>query len=267
MTTPRTPVVLLHALATDASMWDAQRRALESHGHPVLAPHQRGFGGIPLGDAPPLLDVVADDLARQLDERGIHRAVLAGSSMGGYVAMTFLRRHPGRTLGLALLSARAGADSAEARAEREKFASALADPALAPGVIAATAPLLVGATTRSRRPAALDRVRALAAAAPAASLAWSQRAVAARPDSSDVLRATDVPAVVVAGDEDGLITLDESRGTALLLPRGRLVTLPGAGHLQPMETPEAVTDILTELLAAVGAAAPVHPSHPHRARS
>lgn len=80
-------------------MWQAQARALRSLGHPVLTPDQRGFGTTPLGDAPPSLDVVADDLARTLDERGMDRAVLAGSSMGGYVAMAFLRRFPDRVAG------------------------------------------------------------------------------------------------------------------------------------------------------------------------
>lgn len=120
-TNGRVPVVLLHALSLDSSMWDTHREALEGRGHLVVAPDQRGFGATPLGNEPPSLDTVADDLARELDARGIERAVLVGVSMGGYAAMAFLRRHPGRALALALLSTRADMDDEAARTAREGF--------------------------------------------------------------------------------------------------------------------------------------------------
>jgi pimeloyl-ACP methyl ester carboxylesterase len=242
------PVVLLHALSLDSSMWTAQSEALRRRGHSVIAPDQRGFGDTPLGDAPPSLDAVADDLADRLDQQGIDRAALVGASMGGYVAMAFLRRHPGRVLALALLSSRAAADTARERAEREKFADLIVDPSVRPGLLAATTPKLVGATTRAERPDVLAKVRGTVEAAAAGSVAWAQRAIALRPDAYPVLRAADVPAMVVAGDEDELIPASEPREMARTLPLGRLVTIPRTGHLSPMETPEAVTTALLDLL-------------------
>ncbi|MFI6108914.1 alpha/beta fold hydrolase [Streptomyces sp. NPDC051310] len=247
----RMPVVLLHALALHSSMWDAQRRALTALGHPVIAPDQRGFGSAPLGDAPPSLDVVADDLARLLDGRGVDRAVIAGASMGGYTAMAFLARHPDRVAGLALLSARATADTPEAAAQRRKFARLVRlDEARGPLVDRSSA-LLVGTTTRAERPDVLRRVTADARAADPAALAWAQLAIAARPDSTGTLRTARVPAVVIAGEEDELVPHDDARHAADALPHGRLITLPKAGHLPPLETPEAVTAALRELLHAV----------------
>ncbi|MFK8910824.1 alpha/beta fold hydrolase [Streptomyces sp. YS-3] len=250
------PVVLLHALALDSSMWDAQRAALERRGHPVIAPDQRGFGGTPLGAGPPSLDAVADDLARELDRRGIGRAVLVGVSMGGYAAMAFLRRHPGRARALALLSTRAQADDEAARTARAGFAALMEDPVRGPAAVESTVPRLVGATTRAERPQVLARVRAVAARAAPASLAWAQRAIAAREDTLDVLRGADLPAVVIIGEEDELVTEADARAMADALPRGRLVVVPRAGHLPPMETPEATwaeLDALLEECAALTA--------------
>lgn len=249
----RVPVVLLHALSLHATMWDAQVSALRAFGHPVLAPDQRGFGATPLGDAPPSLDVVADDLARTLDEHGIDRAVLAGSSMGGYAAMAFLRRFPDRVAGLALLSARATADSPEAAVQRLQFAQLVRDEQTGRAVVERATPALLGATTRQRSPEVLARVLADARAADAAALAWAQQAIAARPDSIDVLRAARVPAVVIAGAEDVLVDADESRYVTDILSHSRLVTVAAAGHLQPLEAPEAVTAALHDLLDEVAA--------------
>ncbi|MFD8966685.1 alpha/beta fold hydrolase [Streptomyces sp. NPDC059568] len=252
------PVVLLHALPLDSSMWRAQAGALGALGHTVLAVDQRGFGRTPLGAsaAPPSLDAVADDLADTLDRLGIDRAVLAGCSMGGYTAMAFLRRHPGRTSGLALFSTRAEADTPEAAARRRAFAGLMiGDEAARDRVVEATTPALLGATTRDVRPATTAEVLAVARAADPASVAWAQQAIAARPDSLDVLRATDVPALAVVGEEDELVAVEEARTMADALPRGRLVTLPGVGHLPPLEAPDRTVQLLAGLLDDVAATA------------
>jgi pimeloyl-ACP methyl ester carboxylesterase len=245
-------VVLLHALSLDASMWDEPRRTLRARGHQVLAPNQRGFGAVPLGDDPPSLDILADDLARLLDEHGIGGAVVVGASMGGYVAMAFLRRHPDRVRGLALLSTRATADDPGALAQREAFATLVVDPRAGPELVDAAAAKLVGVTTRTRRPRLLDRVRAESAQADTGALAWAQRAIAARPDSLDVLRATDVPAVLMVGDEDELVSVAEAGAAAAALPRGRLVVLVGVGHLPPLEAPGRVIGELVDLVSRCG---------------
>lgn len=242
------PVVLLHALPLGSVMWSAQAQALRARGHSVLTPDQRGFGAVPLGTEPPSLDIVADDLAALLDAHGIRELALAGCSMGGYTAMAFLRRHPGRVRALALFATRAAADTPETAAERRKFADLMLDETLRDQVVTRTTPMLLGAGTRARRPGLVEEVLAMAMTAAPEAVAWAQRAIAARPDSTSVLHATDVPAVVVTGAEDKLVTAKEAASTCDALPRGRLVTVPGAGHLQPLEEPDRVTGILTALL-------------------
>lgn len=245
----RLPVVLLHALSLDSSMWDEAARGLRARGHRVIAFDQRGFGIAPPADGPPSLDLVADDLARELDRQGIGAVALVGCSMGGYVAMSFLRRHPHRVRALALLAVRACADTPEAAVQRRRFADLVLDDSVRDRIVADTTPALLGATTRARQPGLLAGVTDRAQAARQGSVAWAQHAIAARTDATAALHTADVPAVVVIGDEDELISLDEARDTAGALPRGRLVTLPGVGHLAPLEAPEATLEILTDLLA------------------
>lgn len=242
-------VVLLHALGLDSRMWAAQERALRGAGHDVWAPDQRGYGEHPLGAGEPSLDAVADDLARGLDDRGVARAVLVGASMGGYVAMAFLRRHPGRTAALALLGTRAGADDAATAGRRMAFAEAVLDPATRPGALAAALPGLVGTTTLERRPEVVEQVTGLVEATDPATLAWCQRAIAARPDSFEVLRETDVPAVVIAGAEDALVPAEEAKQLAGALPMGELVVVPDAGHLAALEAPDPVGEALLRVVS------------------
>ena len=243
-------VVLLHAFPLNASMWAPQREALASH-YRVICPDQRGFGGTQLGHDEPSLDEVADDVVAMLDARKVDRFVLGGLSMGGYVAMALLRRHPERVSGLILADTKAAADAPEAVANRHRIADAVVEAGSSALLVDEVLPTLLGTTTKEERPLVLGRVKALVERAPAYAVAWAQRAMAARPDSFGTLRSVDVPALVVVGDEDQLSTADDARAMADALPDSRLVTIPRAGHLTNVEAPEEFTATVLEFLATL----------------
>ncbi len=245
------PVVLMHAFPLSSAMWLEQRNALGDRCR-VITPDLRGFGGSPLGDDEPSLDAMADDVAAMLDGLELDRVVLGGLSMGGYVAMAFLRRHAGRVAALVLADTKATADAPEAAANRERIAARLRSDDSSDVLVEDVLPSLLGPTTTSKRPMVSGRVRALVEATPPAAAAWAQRAMAARPDSLTTLRAAGVPALVLRGDEDALSTEADTDAMVEALPHGRLVVLPGAGHLSAVETPEpfaaAVWAFLTDLV-------------------
>ncbi|WP_447002189.1 alpha/beta fold hydrolase [Saccharothrix isguenensis] len=243
------PVVLLHALAADEGMWAGQERALAESGHPVLAPNlYRLADRVP---GPPSVAGLAAALADVLDASGFRRVVLAGCSLGGYVAMALVRHRPGLVGALALLGTRADADDPATRAQRLAFANRIADPASARVLTAATAPKLLGAGTRRRRPELLRHVEDVAHAVRAGDVAWVQRAVADREAAHDVLAGFASPAVVLVGAEDELVSADDARRAAGSLPHGRLRIVPDAGHLLPLEAPDAIRHTLESLLADV----------------
>ena len=238
------PLVLLHAFPLSSAMWLEQRNDLSDVCR-VITPDLRGFGGSQLGFDEPSMDHMADDVAGLLDRMDLGEVVLGGLSMGGYVAMAFLRRHPGRIRALLLADTKAGADPQPARDKRERIAAALVEEVL---------PALVGETTRRDQPLVQGRVRALVEAAPPAAAAWAQRAMAGRPDSLETLRALDVPALVVLGEEDELATRADGEAMVEALPQGRLVMLPGAGHLSAVEAPEAFSAAARGLVSSLAGA-------------
>lgn len=245
------PLVLLHAFPLSAAMWLGQRNGL-GDGFRVVTPDQRGFGGSPLGDAEPSLDLVADDVAAMLDGLGLDRVVLGGLSMGGYATMAFLRRHPERVRAVVLADTKATRDPPEAAANRERIAARLDAEGSVDALLEEVLPNLLGPSTLRDRPEVSGRVRALVGSTPPQAAAWAQRAMAARPDSLDVLRATDVPALVVRGDEDALASQADVEAMTEALPRGRLVTLEAAGHLTAVEVPDAFDAAVRDFLDQLG---------------
>ncbi|HEU4900058.1 MAG TPA: alpha/beta fold hydrolase, partial [Actinomycetota bacterium] len=73
-----TPLVLLHAFPLDGRMWAPQVEALAGS-YQVIVPDLRGFGAARdqvVEEAG--MDLLADDLLRLLDDRGLDRVVLGG---------------------------------------------------------------------------------------------------------------------------------------------------------------------------------------------
>lgn len=245
-----TPLVLLHAFPLSSAMWLEQRNGL-SEACRVITPDLRGFGGSKLGSDEPSLDRMADDVAGLVDRLGLGPVVLGGLSMGGYVAMALLRRHPGVVRALLLADTKATADPPAARENRERIAATLDEEDSARVLVEDVLPALCGETTKRTQPLVQGRVRALVEAAPPAAAAWAQRAMAARPDSTDTLRCADVPALVVVGDEDVLSPPSDAEAMVEALPRGRLVVVPGSGHLTAVEAPDAFNRAVRDFLASL----------------
>lgn len=237
------PVVLIHAFPLTPAVFDGLAERLP--GTTLIRPALRGFGG-PEPTGEPSVDTYADDVAVELDRRGVERAVVGGLSLGGYVTMAMLRRHPERVAGVILMDTKASEDTDEARANRLRMADAVEQHgtrALRPML-----DTLIGATSHRERPGLVAQVTAWLDAARPDGVAWAQRAMAARPPSFDTLRDAAgrlTTKTVVVGAEDTLTGKDEADAMAAALGGVDVHVIDGAGHLSPLEDPEAVAAALS----------------------
>ena len=138
------PLLLAHAFPLDHSMWSAQIERFGSQAQ-VIAPDLRGFGssGVTVGTVS--MEQMADDLAAILDQLGVGEpVVLAGLSMGGYVAWQFARKYPQRLRALVLANTRATADTPEARQGRMNLVEQVLSAGPAVGGRRHVAPLVHG---------------------------------------------------------------------------------------------------------------------------
>ena len=240
-------VLLLHAFPLARSMWEPQVEALATT-HRVVRFDARGFGGSQLDDVAPLtMERIADDGASLLDQLWIDRAVVHGCSMGGYAALAFARRHPGRLAGLVLQDTRAAADTAEVRATRAALAARVLDEG-AKAVVDALLPKLLGQTSHRERPPLVATLKERILATSPRAVANALYGLAARADSRAMLPGISVPTLVLVGEEDVLTPPDEARAMASAIPGARLELVPRAGHLANFENPEAVNAALGAFL-------------------
>jgi pimeloyl-ACP methyl ester carboxylesterase len=196
------------------------------------------------------MDRYADDIAELLDACSVRRAVIAGCSMGGYIAFAFWRRHRERVLALALCDTRPGADDEAALARRREMirtARESGSTAVADMVIDS----VLGPTTRERSPEVVREVRAMLTSAPVEGVVGAIEAMMQRPDSTPTLATIDVPAVVITGEEDVIAPPKEARAMSDAIRYGSFEMIPGAGHLSNIERPAAFNTLFGEFLARI----------------
>ncbi len=249
-----TPVVLLHGFPLDHTMWASQIEALKPHCR-VIAPDLRGFGASTLGNADPLQGVTmeqyADDVAHLLDALEVTQPiVLAGFSMGGYIAWQFVRKYAARLRALIQLDTRAAADTDEARSNRLKMAGKIYELGSA-RVAEMMGPNLFSAGKFASNSKMVQDLRAVVSHTSPAAIACAQRGMAARPDMRDFLPKITIPTLVVCGSEDAITPAKEMQEVAAAIPNSRYVEIPGAGHMSTMENPEAVNQAMTEFVTSL----------------
>jgi pimeloyl-ACP methyl ester carboxylesterase len=242
------PLVFLHAFPLSARMWARQLAALPP-GWRGVAPDLRGFGAS-TGASARSVGEHADDVLALIASLGTGPVVLAGLSMGGYIAFECWRRRPAAIRGLVLADTRAEADTDEARARRVAM-QARARTEGTGAVIDAMLPGLLGATTQTSDPHVAHEVRAWALETPGEAVADALEALRTRPDSRPTLSTITVPTLVIVGVEDTLTPPTAARLIADGVVGASLVEVPGAGHLSNVEQPSAFDTALHRWLATL----------------
>ncbi|MBI9116083.1 alpha/beta fold hydrolase [Sanguibacter suaedae] len=242
---PGTPLVLLHGFPLDHRMWaDAARRLPED-----IAVHALDLPG--LGSSPTLpevtLEAAADAVVATLAAAGVDRAVVAGLSMGGYAALALAERHPDLVAGLALVDTKSTADGGAAREKRIVTADEVERTGTVDAVLGMPGTIL-GERSRVEQPALVPTLEAWITEQAPEGVAWSQRAMAARPDRTGVLEGYQGTSVVVVGSLDTVTPVSDAEHMADALRSGPPVVLDGVGHMSAVEAPAEVAAVLADLM-------------------
>lgn len=228
----RTTLILLPGMPLDAAMWDHQRR------------HLSALADILIPDL-----TVADSIAALADAvlaAAPDRFALAGLSMGGYVSMEIMRRAPERVTRLALMDTNPFADTPEQTANR-RAAVELARQGKFRQVVTANMPRMIHPTHMENHPL-LDSLYAQAERVGVEGYARQQAAIIGRADSRPGLPAIACPTLVLCGEADAMSPIEVHAGMAAAIPGARFVPVAEAGHMAPMEQPQAVTALMHDWL-------------------
>ena len=237
------PILLVHGFPLSSKLWNPIVPKLEQE-YRLIVPDLRGHGRSEASPAVTMAEY-ADDLATLLDRIGeTGPVVLVGMSMGGYIGFEFYRRYRDRVRAMILTNTRAQADDPQGAQGRRELARRTEQEGSAP-VVEAMLPQLFGVSASQQL---RDEWSEIMAATTPEGIAAALRAMAERPDSFPTLASMNCPVLVIAGDEDVLTPLEDAKAMQQAAPNAQLEVVPEAGHMSPVENPEAFLSILRRFL-------------------
>jgi len=239
------PLLFIHGFPLSRGVWSHQVEAFKSR-HRVIAPDLRGFGESHSSAGPISMGRFADDISVLIQQLGAGPVILAGHSMGGYIALAFAKAYPKLLRGLVLVGTKAGADSVEVAKARRATAEAVRLKGVSV-VVDAMAPKMLAASNTDELMAAT--VRGFMASATPEGVMGALLGMAERPDMSGYLGGIRVPTLVIVGSDDTVIPPIESEALAKSIPEAQMKVIPHAGHLVAWEQPEAFNAAMGDWLA------------------
>jgi pimeloyl-ACP methyl ester carboxylesterase len=221
------PLLLIEGMAVGSWIWERQLPDFEDHLTTIVY-DLRGSGRSAKPAGPYSIAQMADDLVALLDALEFRRVDVLGVSMGGFIAEELVLRWPERVRRLVLVSTSAGGathvpmtaetlarfmdDTGEPRElVRKKLALAYSDGFLRGSEV----DHLIDLRLRDPQPLHAFQAQAVAGAS------FDRAAEVAR---------IQAPTLVLAGEADLVVPVENARRLAAAIPGARLRTWPGLGH-------------------------------------
>lgn len=245
-----TPIVLLHAFPVDHRLYDRQVEEL-SKWYRIITPDLPGFGQTP-GDQPFTVQSVAERLHAFLTAIDALPCVLGGCSMGGYVTFAFEQEYPKDLQGLILIDTRAEGDSPEQRHNRDRLIG-LIDRIGSSAIADAMLPKMLSPESKRQQPELEGRLKTVMLNTSPTTLKHALAALRDRPDRMELLPSIGRPTQILVGKDDEVTPVQAAEQIKAGIRHATLTVIPDAGHLSPIENPNAVNEAIRGFMAGIQA--------------
>ena len=243
-------IIFIHGFPLNKSMWNIQVEALKEN-YRVIAYDIRGHGNSDPGIDEFSIELFVIDLLRLMEKLKIEKSILCGLSLGGYIALNAVLKHPDRFDGLILNDTQCIADTPEIKENRcnaiisikEKGVEQYADEIIKN---------LFAQETFTKNKNAIHAVKEMIISTPKQSLCNTLHALAERKETCDQLPEINIPVLIMVGEEDKITPIAAARQMHELILNSKLEIIQQAGHLSNLENPAAFNTNLVKFLELVG---------------
>jgi 3-oxoadipate enol-lactonase len=233
-------VVLIHGFCGSSSYWEHIIPEL-SKDYRVIAPDLRGHGRSSAGTVASTMELLADDIAELLTQLQLDQVIVFGHSLGGYVTLALVERHPHLIQKFSLIHSTALPDSEEAKLKRTQGVQSIREYGIIPFVDGLIPKLFAEAHLVTMAGIVKSTIE-LGYLTPPIGAMNSLDGMRIRQDRNHVLRNHHIPILLVAGSEDLIIPAE--RAFTVTGSHIQQVIIEGVGHMSMLEAPEQLIAIM-----------------------
>ena len=242
-------IIFIHGFPLNKSMWDTQVEALKEN-YRVIAYDIRGHGNSDPGIDEFFIELFVLDLLRLMEKLRIEKSILCGLSLGGYIALNAVLKHPDRFDGLILNDTQCIADTPEIKENRciaiinikEKGVEQYADESVKK---------LFASESFTKKKNAITEVKDMITSTTKQSLCNTLHALAERKETCDKLSEINIPVLIMVGKEDKITPIAAAQQMHEKILNSKLEIIQQAGHLSNLENPTAFNAHLVKFLELV----------------
>lgn len=241
------PVVLIHGFGEHSTIWDELAGELIKD-YKVIIPDLAGSGRSTGNMEGISMDTMAEQIKHILKKENIDTCYMIGHSMGGYITLAFAEKYAGMLKGLGLFHSTVFADSDEKKAGRLKNIEFIRKNGSAKFLEQAT-PNLFSEYTKQNNPGLVKEIiNQYSSFSPTSLVAYTE-AMKDRPDRSEVLKNFKHPVLLIIGEFDTAIPIEQSLKMCKIADFAYIYIGARSGHMGMLEEPEFCLKAIRDFLS------------------
>jgi 3-oxoadipate enol-lactonase len=233
-------ILLIHGFCGSPAYWEKIIPDLGKN-YRVIAPALRGHGKSSAVSDPYTTSDMATDIKHLLDELQIHKVIMFGHSLGGYVTLSFAEQFSDRLAGFSLVHSTSHADNEEAQQGRSKSIELICENGVEP-LVKNLVPKLFAPEYSKSMVEEVEFVTEIGLNTSVTGAKGALRAMRERPERHAVLSKSQVPSLLIAGEFDQIIPIEKV--FSVESENIEQVVLTEAGHMGMIEKPTELTNII-----------------------
>lgn len=243
------PVIFIHGFGEDGRVWTNIVDTLSAE-YKIIVVDLPGSGKSTLlsqGEKPICIEDYAEVIHAVLNEEAISQIVIIGHSMGGYVAMAFAELYPSMLSGLGLFHSTSFADDDQKKEARLKGINFVKKNG-AQAFLKTTIPAMFAEDFQKNNAEVVDDLLDKAKNFTDEAVIQYYTAMMNRKDRSDILKNISVPVLLIIGEKDQAILLEQSLKQTHLAAKSFIKILPEAAHMGMLENTDVCINIIRQFL-------------------
>lgn len=241
------PIVLIHGFAGSKLYWEKVLLGLSEYNR-VIAIDLPGHGKSTMGVEKYSIEDMADLIKGLQNQLGLEKVTMFGHSLGGYITLAFAEKFPQYLNGFSLVHSTANPDSDEAKAGREANAKKVLEEGLDSFINGLSQKLFSPANSEVNAQDIQTTVK-IGMSTSVQGVVSALLAMRDRPNRNYVLEETELPVLLIAGEQDQIIPPDKT--FTVNKPNIQQSMIKGAGHMSMFEQPAELVRAMGNFLAKI----------------